>query len=442
MRSLAALCILCLVIIGTGTAATISPGIAREIGVISTIDPHKISINHPQATLMGMLSVTSTPSGATVMIDGSSTLYGASIPNTPFSSLNIVSGQHTITLKRTGYADYSATFSVSPGATASVNAQLQPLKVMVDQLKPVVASGAVARNIAVQGASGNTPVPTPTLLLCPSGYSCESLAKAQSDYGTDGYTQYGTLPCNYTGSALNKEQVREYCIKRKTLPIAVRKIPVSNLTIAKPAGGIIPAVQQPAIITHVAFVDKFLGSAAPVSTGNINPDILSSFFAGIFGKPVSVQPAVPADVCVCQPPFYCSEGDGTNAQGDPCNCHTCNGQCVDLSADKTNCGSCGNVCPADDNCYNGQCFWDVGRCGTAADCEITRWPLSPDLNEEWQCVNTYCNETCKAGYLSCKLGTFDVCRDILNDNYNCGSCDRACLYTGYSCQNGECKMVN
>src|SRR5262245_44365970 len=37
------------------------------------------------------------------------------------------------------------------------------------------------------------------------------------------------------------------------------------------------------------------------------------------------------------------------------NLTTCSGSCADLKTDRTHCGSCGHVCPAEQNCMNGVC---------------------------------------------------------------------------------------
>jgi hypothetical protein len=434
MKAIAVLCILCLLIVGTVSAATINAALITSANKPASV----VAVNRLTA-----ITFDSNVHGATVYLDDALVGSDEAHSKTPVTDNLVTTGNHTATFRLSGYKESVVPFYVEAGKPRTIYAQLQPsLIAIARQVKPIntiqQVQHPVIQAVAMSTPSTTVPSPTPTLLPCPSGYLCESLAAAQSAYGADGYTKYGDLPCNYTTArAYSKEQVKEYCIKPAEK--SLKRITL-NPMIIKPVGGVqnpvgivkpvpalpVAAIHSPPVITHVAVVDSFL-------------DVVSSGIWGIFGKPVSQQPAIPADVCVCQPPFFCS--DGTNAHGDPCNCNTCNGRCVDLSADKTNCGSCGYVCNPDYNCYNGECFWDVGRCGTAADCYFTTGGIS-DTVTEWQCVNSYCDRTCKAGYLSCKLGTFDVCRDILNDNYNCGSCDRLCLYSGYACQNGECKMVN
>ena len=357
MKGVALVFILCLVIIGTVSADSIGMGPAQGIRVISTIDPHKISINQPQTSLMGMLSVTSTPSGASVMIDGSSTLNGAPIPVTNFNSLAILPGQHTITVKYAGYSDYSSSFSVNPGGTASVVAPLQRVTVMVKQQNPAVVSGAGVRNIEIPVASENTPGPGPTLhtalRLCPSGYTCETLEKAQSDYGADGYSQYSTLPCNYTGRALSKRQVPEFCILPKKKPVARISL---NSNLVEQAGGVqkagavagganpqikpvepghrlhlveqaeggqqsgtgesaqgspikpvklllpVAAIHSPPVITHVAVVDSFLDVVSSGIFGIFRPGSILAVNPGIQVQPISggyiVAPVIGKDATI------------------------------------------------------------------------------------------------------------------------------------------------
>jgi len=49
-----------------------------------------------------------------------------------------------------------------------------------------------------------------------------------------------------------------------------------------------------------------------------------------------------------------SPSDGSTQDGEP-PCETCGGECVDLSRDRNNCGSCGNVCSEGRDCRGGQC---------------------------------------------------------------------------------------
>jgi Stigma-specific protein, Stig1 len=85
-----------------------------------------------------------------------------------------------------------------------------------------------------------------------------------------------------------------------------------------------------------------------------------------------------------------------NCQGD---LTECNGACVNLATDDTNCGSCNNSCGFDEHCDgSGNCL------------------------------------------LQCPSGTIDcggICSNLMDDQLNCGSCDIKCD-PGYICLSGNC----
>ena len=78
----------------------------------------------------------------------------------------------------------------------------------------------------------------------------------------------------------------------------------------------------------------------------------------------------------------------------------CHGKCTDPSRDRTNCGTCGNVCPPGVGCLNGNCGCDPGQV------------------------------LCPGG-----------CTDTNSDSSNCGACGHACG-AGKICQNGTCVEAN
>jgi hypothetical protein len=81
--------------------------------------------------------------------------------------------------------------------------------------------------------------------------------------------------------------------------------------------------------------------------------------------------------------------------------------CVNTSINKNNCGSCGNVCPAEQICKNGKCT-----------------------------VRTVQKHTCAAGLTLCNLLT---CINTNTDSKNCGSCGHSCPVTQV-CTNGKCSV--
>ena len=92
---------------------------------ISTIDHNPtagtteiITATLQASPLNGSISVTSTPSGATVAIDGSD------IQTTPHTYPEIIPGSHTVTISKDGYTPYTTTVTVASGAESVVSAVL------------------------------------------------------------------------------------------------------------------------------------------------------------------------------------------------------------------------------------------------------------------------------------------------------------------------------
>ena len=86
----------------------------------------------------------------------------------------------------------------------------------------------------------------------------------------------------------------------------------------------------------------------------------------------------------------------------------CGDLCIDLQSDRANCGTCGNVCAAAENCLSGVCGGIANQ--------------QPDVLV-----------SCAAlGLADCGDG---VCVDLNTDHNNCGACGNAC-YPGL-CNNGN-----
>ena len=88
-----------------------NPGEDQTIYVTATLTPVQ---NY------GSISVTSSPSGATAVLDGSNSQI------TPCTFHNVLQGSHTIQVMKSGYSTWSTTTSVSPGLNTQVYASLSP----------------------------------------------------------------------------------------------------------------------------------------------------------------------------------------------------------------------------------------------------------------------------------------------------------------------------
>jgi hypothetical protein len=85
----------------------------------------------------GSLSVTTTPAGASVYVDG--VQRGVSPTTIP----GLAAGSHTVLLKLSGYQDLSAPVSVTAGAVDSFSTGMTPLPAEMTTI-PVTTTGATA----------------------------------------------------------------------------------------------------------------------------------------------------------------------------------------------------------------------------------------------------------------------------------------------------------
>lgn len=130
---------------------------------------------------------------------------------------------------------------------------------------------------------------------------------------------------------------------------------------------------------------------------------------------------------------------------------TCNGKCVDTTADASNCSACGKECKGDQVCKNGACVDPPCEppCKVENNPQCTGWTAC-----DHRCVNTNTDGThcggcgkpcdagqacvwgecaCAAGYASCA----GVCTNTQYDEQNCGGCGIACP-ADKMCYNGAC----
>ncbi len=127
----------------------------------------------------------------------------------------------------------------------------------------------------------------------------------------------------------------------------------------------------------------------------------------------------------------------------------CDGACVTLNTDPTNCGVCGNTCKTGTVCYVGSCTTSCGpgtiQCGQSC--------VAPDVDRNncggcgkecgtsEVCVNAACGSTCANEQTLCVLdGGAAYCANTSSDNKNCGSCGSECS-AQLVCSNGTCSST-
>jgi hypothetical protein len=85
---------------------------------------------------VGNISVSSTPSGVLVLLDGTST--GTT---TPIIIESVTSGSHVISLRLTGYQDYSKSVTVFDNTTSTASAVLTPITPIIT---PAITNGSIS----------------------------------------------------------------------------------------------------------------------------------------------------------------------------------------------------------------------------------------------------------------------------------------------------------
>jgi len=117
----------------------------------------------------------------------------------------------------------------------------------------------------------------------------------------------------------------------------------------------------------------------------------------------------------------------------------CGNGCIDPSADRRNCGACGNTCGAEQDCLASKCECRPGTTLCDGSCVNTDF----DPKNCHSCgVACAVGEVCEAGAckVSCSLGVTQCgssCVDVSSDESHCGACGSVCAQ-GQQCQAGVC----
>lgn len=152
--------------------------------------------------------------------------------------------------------------------------------------------------------------------------------------------------------------------------------------------------------------------------------------------------------CAALPSSTWVSGNGVDASM-PCTMTSCNGACVDVMTDPSNCGACGiavplgaqcqsgmPVCPQGLTLCNGACVdlaTDAHNCGG---CGVELDPAQIDPSAVPFCVAG--KPACSAVDTLCKEpgATWSYCADLLSDAFDCGACGTVVSPMGRPCQNG------
>ena len=387
MKLLCALILLCLVAAGPAAALTGSPGSVSAAKITPAIQPQvsalpKVPVSqipeHTMAPLSPMLSVSSTPSGASVAVNG------ADRGNTPLT-IGLAPGTYTVLITLAGYRDYTTTVTLAEGSRTAIDAQLQPalsaaaarenVRIINTSGTPALANRSIIRGVSANrtlAATMTTPVPG---TVCLAGQSCLTTDDAAVLFHAGWYYKLDEI-CGYA-AGLNNQMIPKYCISGTLMPnltynclagqhcITLEEAgdtlatgwyylegntcgwegsassPVPKYCIS---GSLKGSGLQPGPVWSIAAAGQltripvsFETSPAVPSSGDTGKplggrrqigivDSVIGFFGGLFSSPV------------------CTAGQTA-----------CHGTCVDLMTDKLNCGECDYECYDTAICIQGEC---------------------------------------------------------------------------------------
>lgn len=128
----------------------------------------------------------------------------------------------------------------------------------------------------------------------------------------------------------------------------------------------------------------------------------------------------------------------------------CNGRCIDLNNDPTNCGLCGRECLPGATCSRGFCECPTGWVYCSGRCTDIRTNTqhcgrcdnvcSTNIYNTVECSAGTCVVHCRPGNIDCDRNLTNGCdADPLTDAMNCGACGIRCTGT-QRCVSGMCRI--
>lgn len=103
---------------GAAIRAAAAAAAAEQNKPVMVPQPTPVAANAPAAAPTGKLSIASVPDGADIEVDGSF------VGNTP-SDVQVADGEHTVTVKKTGFKDWVRKLRVTGGSSVHLNAELE-----------------------------------------------------------------------------------------------------------------------------------------------------------------------------------------------------------------------------------------------------------------------------------------------------------------------------
>jgi len=106
---------------GAAIRAASAAAVAEQNKPAVAIQPAAVTAVAPAVAATAKLTLASVPDGADIEVDGSF------VGNTP-SDVQVTEGEHTVTVKKTGFKDWERKLKVTAGSSVHLNAELEKIQ--------------------------------------------------------------------------------------------------------------------------------------------------------------------------------------------------------------------------------------------------------------------------------------------------------------------------